>query len=104
MATMCTFGCARVSNLSGHQRPHQLGHSGKEGSRRRRRPKRFTLSHRFRKYIIRADLPVLHPATGEAVGTIDVESDRPNVFSPRDKDFFEDCANAILALWTETPK
>ena len=49
-------------------------------------------------------LPVLHPATGEVVGTIDVESDRPNAFSPRDKDFLEDCANVTLALWTESPK
>jgi hypothetical protein len=49
-------------------------------------------------------LPVLHPATGEVVGTIDVESDRPNAFSPRDKDFLEDCANVTLALWTESPQ
>jgi hypothetical protein len=36
-------------------------------------------------------LPVLDPAIGEVVGTIDVESDRSNPFSPRDKDFRRLC-------------
>jgi hypothetical protein len=48
-------------------------------------------------------LPVLHPATGEVVGTIDDDA-IPNAFSPRDQDLLEDYANVTLALWPESPQ
>jgi GAF domain-containing protein len=44
-------------------------------------------------------VPVLHPADGRAVGTIDVESERANAFSSRDREMIEQCAQAALPLW-----
>jgi putative methionine-R-sulfoxide reductase with GAF domain len=37
--------------------------------------------------------------TGEVIGTIDVESDRPNAFSPGDEQFLRACAIALRPLW-----
>jgi GAF domain-containing protein len=37
--------------------------------------------------------------TGEVIGTIDVESDRPNAFSPGDDQFLRACAIALRPLW-----
>jgi GAF domain-containing protein len=44
-------------------------------------------------------VPVLHPADGRVVGTIDVESERANAFSSRDREMIEQCAQAALPLW-----
>jgi putative methionine-R-sulfoxide reductase with GAF domain len=44
-------------------------------------------------------VPVLHPGDGRVVGTVDVESERVNVFSPRDREMIEQCAQAALPLW-----
>jgi putative methionine-R-sulfoxide reductase with GAF domain len=44
-------------------------------------------------------VPVLHPGDGRVVGTVDVESDRANAFSPRDREMIEQCAQAALPLW-----
>jgi glycerol-1-phosphatase len=39
---------------------------------------------------------------GVVVGTIDVESSRPNAFGGRDRSFLERCATAAIGLWHET--
>jgi putative methionine-R-sulfoxide reductase with GAF domain len=44
-------------------------------------------------------VPVLHPEDGRVVGTVDVESERANAFSPRDREMIEQCAQAALPLW-----
>jgi len=44
-------------------------------------------------------VPVLHPGDGRVVGTVDVESERVNAFSPRDREMIEQCAQAALPLW-----
>ena len=44
-------------------------------------------------------VPVLHPGDGRVVGTVDVESDRANAFSARDREMIEQCAQAALPLW-----
>jgi len=44
-------------------------------------------------------VPVVHPATREVVGTIDVESERANAFADDDRALVEDCARAIAGLW-----
>jgi len=33
------------------------------------------------------------------IGTIDVESERANAFSPSDQQLLEECARAALPLW-----
>jgi putative methionine-R-sulfoxide reductase with GAF domain len=45
--------------------------------------------------------PVFDPVSGEAVGTIDVESENKNVFGSRDIGFLEDCARAIQHLYSK---
>jgi GAF domain-containing protein len=42
---------------------------------------------------------VASPVDGRIVGTIDVESDRPNAFTPEDETFLASCAGAIVSLW-----
>ena len=42
--------------------------------------------------------PVLCDA-GQVIGTIDVESDRRNSFSPEDEGFLRACAIALRRLW-----
>jgi putative methionine-R-sulfoxide reductase with GAF domain len=44
-------------------------------------------------------VPVLHPGDGRVVGTVDVESERVNAFSARDREMIEQCAQAALPLW-----
>jgi GAF domain-containing protein len=43
--------------------------------------------------------PVLNEA-GRVVGTIDVESDRVNAFSPRDEELLSACAARLAWLWS----
>ena len=42
---------------------------------------------------------VTSPADGRVIGTIDVESDRTNAFTPDDEAFLADCAEALVSLW-----
>jgi L-methionine (R)-S-oxide reductase len=44
-------------------------------------------------------VPVLSPADGSVIGTVDVESEIPNAFSPRDQQMIEQCSQAALPLW-----
>jgi len=44
-------------------------------------------------------VPVFSPAGGHAIGTVEVESDILNAFSPTDQQMIEQCANAALPLW-----
>lgn len=44
-------------------------------------------------------VPIAHPQSGIVIGTIDVESEHANAFSPRDQEFLEACARAALPLW-----
>ena len=45
-----------------------------------------------------AIFPVLS-ATGQVLGTIDVESERVNAFTPEDEAFLTRCTTVIAALW-----
>jgi GAF domain-containing protein len=47
----------------------------------------------------RAETIVPVVVDGGVVGTIDVESDRPNAFRDRDRAFLDGCAAAAVALW-----
>jgi putative methionine-R-sulfoxide reductase with GAF domain len=44
-------------------------------------------------------VPVLHPGDGRVVGTVDVESERANAFTSRDREMIEQCAQSALPLW-----
>jgi putative methionine-R-sulfoxide reductase with GAF domain len=44
-------------------------------------------------------VPVIVPADGRVVGTIDVESELTNAFSLKDQQMLEECAGAALPLW-----
>lgn len=44
-------------------------------------------------------VPVLSPADGSVIGTVDVESERANAFSARDQQMIEQCAQAALPIW-----
>ena len=44
-------------------------------------------------------IPVLSPSDGSVIGTIDVESEEVNAFSPQDQQLLEECARAVLPLW-----
>jgi L-methionine (R)-S-oxide reductase len=44
-------------------------------------------------------VPVLHPGDGRVVGTVDVESERADAFTARDREMIEQCAQAALPLW-----
>ncbi len=44
-------------------------------------------------------IPILYPVDGRVIGTIDVESERTNAFSPADQQLLEQCAQAALPLW-----
>jgi len=46
-------------------------------------------------------VPVVDPVTREVLGTVDVASNRDGVFGTEDRDLVEDCARAMLGLWTE---
>jgi GAF domain-containing protein len=43
---------------------------------------------------------VASPTDGRIIGTIDVESDRPNAFTPDDEAFLRSCAEALVSLWS----
>jgi L-methionine (R)-S-oxide reductase len=43
-------------------------------------------------------VPVLSP-DGRVVGTVDVESDRPDAFSASDQQMIQQCAQAAMLLW-----
>jgi GAF domain-containing protein len=43
---------------------------------------------------------VASPTDGHIIGTIDVESDRPNAFTPDDEAFLRSCAEALVSLWS----
>lgn len=43
-------------------------------------------------------VPVISP-DGRVIGTIDVESEKPNAFSDRDREMIEQCVQAALPLW-----
>jgi GAF domain-containing protein len=44
-------------------------------------------------------IPVLDEKTGAVIGTIDVESERPNAFSKDDQRILEQCARSARPLW-----
>jgi len=44
-------------------------------------------------------VPILSPADGSVIGTVDVESNQANAFSARDQQMIEQCAQASLPLW-----
>ena len=44
-------------------------------------------------------VPVISPGGGHVIGTIDVESDRTDAFSSRDREIIEQCAESALPLW-----
>ena len=44
-------------------------------------------------------VPILSPADGSVIGTVDVESEHANAFSARDQQMIEQCAQASLPLW-----
>jgi GAF domain-containing protein len=44
-------------------------------------------------------VPVLDQMDGKVVGTIDVESDKPNAFSDEVQGFLETCSDVIRPLW-----
>ena len=46
---------------------------------------------------------VASPADGHIIGTIDVESDRLNAFTPADEAFLGGCADALVPLWSSAP-
>ena len=50
-----------------------------------------------------AIFPVLGDS-GVVIGTIDVESDRPNAFSPEDEHFLRSCSTALKRLWRAFPR
>ncbi len=43
---------------------------------------------------------VASPTEGRIIGTIDVESDVPNAFTPEDETFLGSCAEALVSLWS----
>lgn len=45
-------------------------------------------------------VPVLSPKSGKVIGTIDVESEKANAFSPEDQHVLEQCAVAAIGLWS----
>jgi L-methionine (R)-S-oxide reductase len=45
-------------------------------------------------------IPILHPVDGRVIGTVDVESEKPNAFSPEDKEVLEQCAQAARPFWS----
>jgi putative methionine-R-sulfoxide reductase with GAF domain len=44
-------------------------------------------------------VPVISPGGGHVIGTIEVESDRADAFSSRDREVIEQCAESALPLW-----
>ena len=44
-------------------------------------------------------VPIVSPADGSVIGTVNAESERANAFSARDQQMIEQCAQASLPLW-----
>ena len=44
-------------------------------------------------------VPILHPFQGSVIGTIDVESEKANAFSPRDRECLEECGRTARPIW-----
>ncbi len=44
-------------------------------------------------------VPVIQPGTGQALGVVDVESERLNAFTDDDRLFLERCASVLARLW-----
>jgi L-methionine (R)-S-oxide reductase len=44
-------------------------------------------------------VPIINNGGNIVIGTLDVESDKKNAFSQKDKIFLEECANEIATLW-----
>lgn len=44
-------------------------------------------------------VPVFDPGSGLVIGTVDIESDRPNAFSEADRQMAQRCAEAALPIW-----
>ena len=44
-------------------------------------------------------VPVLDPSGERVIGTVDVESEKANAFSPSDQQMIEQCGQAALPLW-----
>jgi putative methionine-R-sulfoxide reductase with GAF domain len=44
-------------------------------------------------------VPVPDPSGERVIGTVDVESEKANAFSPSDQQMIEQCAQAALPLW-----
>lgn len=44
-------------------------------------------------------VPVLDPSGVRVIGTVDVESEKADAFSPSDQQMIEQCAQAALPLW-----
>ena len=44
-------------------------------------------------------VPVLSPGDGRVIGTVDVESEKADAFSARDREMIEQCAQAALTFW-----
>ena len=47
-------------------------------------------------------IPVLDEKSGAVLGTIDIESEKPDAFSDADQRMLEDCARASMPLWSES--
>jgi putative methionine-R-sulfoxide reductase with GAF domain len=45
-------------------------------------------------------IPVLHPSSGKVIGTVDVESERTDAFTPDDAAKLKSLSDAALPLWT----
>lgn len=44
-------------------------------------------------------IPVFEPGSGRVIGTVDIESERPNAFAEPDRDMAQRCAEAALPIW-----
>ena len=44
-------------------------------------------------------VPVISPGDGKVIGTVSVESNLVDAFSPSDQKMIEQCAEAALPLW-----
>jgi L-methionine (R)-S-oxide reductase len=49
-----------------------------------------------------AIIPVVDPHTGTVLGTVDVESEKADAFSPEDVKMIESCAAICLRLWKQS--
>ncbi|HZY98713.1 MAG TPA: GAF domain-containing protein [Candidatus Baltobacteraceae bacterium] len=82
-----------------------VGHSGVQAPARIRVPVEQGLSGdavRTRETVNAGNetiVPILGAETGMVIGTLDVESDKPNAFDEADQRFLEACAQALMPLF-----